>query len=80
MEWSVRVGYSGVKWSVFVWFAFELLAAQASFDIIVNSVKHVRHVEVASNCQVSPLGPLMVAKEVVMVLGDDCVSQRFWDS
>ena len=52
----------------------------ARFDIIVDSVKHVGHVVVASNCQVSALGPLMVAKEVVMVLGDDCVSQRFWDS
>ena len=62
VEWFVRVGNASVKGSESVGFAFELLAAQAGFHIVVDSFKHVWHVVITSDSQVCPLGPLVVTK------------------
>ena len=61
VKWFVRVRNASVKGSCSVGFAFELLAAQASLYIVVDSFEHVWHVVMSSDCQVSSLCPLVVA-------------------
>ena len=51
-----------MKGSESVGFAFELLATQTCFYIVIDTLKHVWHVVVTSDGQVCSLGPLVVTK------------------